>query len=61
MFATQRREKILEALQRDKQIVVKQLARELQVSEGTLRTDLRMLEEEGVLERTHGGAVPART
>ncbi|WP_163876360.1 DeoR/GlpR family DNA-binding transcription regulator [Paenibacillus favisporus] len=61
MFATQRREKILEALQRNKQIVVKQLARELQVSEGTLRTDLRMLEEEGVLERTHGGAVPART
>lgn len=51
----------MELLQRHKEIVVKELARELHVSEGTLRTDLRMLEEEEMLERTHGGAVLPRT
>ncbi|WP_256762229.1 DeoR/GlpR family DNA-binding transcription regulator [Cohnella sp. WQ 127256] len=61
MFASQRRDKIMELLQQHKQIVVKELAVQLQVSEGTLRTDLRMLEEEGILERTHGGAVLARS
>ncbi|MFC5648253.1 DeoR/GlpR family DNA-binding transcription regulator [Paenibacillus solisilvae] len=61
MFASQRRDRIMELLRRNKQIVVKELAQEMNVSEGTLRTDLRMLEEEGVLERTHGGAVLARS
>jgi len=61
MFAPQRREKIMQLLQQSKQIIVKELARELNVSEGTLRTDLKILEEEGLLERTHGGAVPPRS
>jgi DeoR/GlpR family transcriptional regulator of sugar metabolism len=61
MFASQRRDKIIELLQHNKQIVVKELAQQLQVSEGTLRGDLRMLEEDGVLERTHGGAVLSRS
>ncbi|MGG1314336.1 MULTISPECIES: DeoR/GlpR family DNA-binding transcription regulator [Cohnella] len=58
MFSPQRRERILEILHERKQIVVRELAAELGVSEGTLRTDLRLLEEEGKLERTHGGAIP---
>jgi DeoR/GlpR family transcriptional regulator of sugar metabolism len=61
MFAPHRREKIMQFLQEHKQIVVKDLARELTVSEGTLRTDLKILEDEGLLERTHGGAVLPRT
>lgn len=61
MFAAHRREQILQLLQQHKQVIVKELARQLNVSEGTLRTDLRQLEEEGLLERTHGGAVPVRT
>lgn len=60
MFAPQRREAILQQLRDNKQIVVKELAGQLGVSEGTLRTDLRILEEEGLLMRTHGGAVPPR-
>ncbi|WP_274649693.1 DeoR/GlpR family DNA-binding transcription regulator [Paenibacillus humicola] len=60
MFAPQRREKIMQLLQQSRQIVVKELSRELGVSEGTLRTDLKIMEEEGLLERTHGGAVPPR-
>ncbi|MCQ6558641.1 DeoR/GlpR family DNA-binding transcription regulator [Paenibacillus mendelii] len=61
MFAANRREKIVQLLQQQEQIVVKELARELQVSEGTLRTDLKILEDEGLLERTHGGAVPVKS
>lgn len=60
MFASHRRDQILELLQRDKQVLVKDLARRFNVSEGTLRIDLRILEDEGLLERTHGGAVPVR-
>ncbi|MFO7871906.1 MAG: DeoR family transcriptional regulator, partial [Kiritimatiellia bacterium] len=29
----------------------------LEVSEATVRRDLEWLEEQGVLERTHGGAI----
>jgi DeoR/GlpR family transcriptional regulator of sugar metabolism len=57
MFAPQRREKIMQLLHAEKQIIVKDLASTLNVSEGTLRTDLRILEEEGLLTRTHGGAM----
>lgn len=60
MFASHRRDRILELLQRDKQVLVKDLAHKFNVSEGTLRIDLRILEDEGLLERTHGGAVPVR-
>lgn len=60
MFAAQRRERLLQMLARNRQIIVKEAAKELNVSEGTIRTDLRLLEEEGLLERTHGGAVPVR-
>ncbi|GGN95795.1 MULTISPECIES: HTH-type transcriptional regulator GlpR [Haloarcula] len=35
------------------------LAAELDVSTATIRRDLRELEEEGRIERSHGGAVPA--
>ncbi|WP_080832749.1 DeoR/GlpR family DNA-binding transcription regulator [Cohnella massiliensis] len=59
MFAPQRRERILELLRERKEIVVKELAAEFGVSEGTLRADLKLLEDGGKLERTHGGAIPA--
>lgn len=61
MFAPHRREQILQLLHQHKQVIVKDLARQLKVSEGTLRADLRQMEEEGLLERTHGGAVPVRS
>ena len=60
MFAAQRREWLLRQLAQNRQIIVKEAAKALKVSEGTIRTDLRLLEEEGLLERTHGGAVPVR-
>ncbi|PZD94133.1 transcriptional regulator [Paenibacillus sambharensis] len=61
MFAAQRREQIMALLKEQKQVIVKELAVRFGVSEGTLRTDLRVMEEEGLLERTHGGAVMPRT
>ncbi len=47
---------ILGRLARDGSLLVATLARDLGVSEVTIRTDLRTLEDRGLLARTHGGA-----
>ncbi|MEH7222800.1 DeoR/GlpR family DNA-binding transcription regulator [Bacillus sp. JJ1566] len=57
LFATERRQLILNILEEKKRVTVKDLARDVNVSEATLRTDLNVLEDEGLLTRTHGGAV----
>lgn len=49
---------ILNRLAQDGQLQVTKLSRELGVSEVTIRTDLRALEQRGLLSRTHGGAEP---
>ena len=54
-----RREQILDILNESYEVRVVRLARQLQVSEMTIRRDLKVLEEEGVLRRVHGGAVTA--
>lgn len=59
MLATQRKQYILTTLQRDGQVVAKTLAQELELSEDTIRRDLRELAQEGLLQRVHGGALPA--
>ena len=48
---------IMEKLNRHKQIKVTSLAKELYVSEMTIRRDLAMMEAEGFLTHFHGGAV----
>lgn len=57
LFAAERRQLILDILNNKKRVTVKELASDVSVSEATLRTDLNILEEEGLLTRTHGGAV----
>lgn len=57
MLAPERRNRIMQKLNKHKQLIVKDISIELAVSEGTLRNDLKILEEDGLLERTHGGAV----
>jgi DeoR/GlpR family transcriptional regulator of sugar metabolism len=57
LFATERRELILNILREKKRVTVKELSKEINVSEATLRTDLNILEEDGLLTRTHGGAI----
>jgi len=48
---------ILTALQKSGSVSVEALGKDLQVSHVTVRRDLDMLETQGLLRRTHGGAV----
>lgn len=57
MFAPERRKIIMEKLNEQQRIIIKDLSKEIKVSEATLRTDLTRMEEEGLLKRTHGGAI----
>lgn len=57
MTAYERRQSLLETLRRSPGIRVTELADTFNVSEGTIRNDLDALEQEGRLERVHGGAV----
>ena len=59
MLAAQRKDLILATLRRDGRVVAKDLAAELDLSEDTIRRDLRELAAEGRLHRVHGGALPA--
>src|SRR5512140_3111876 len=57
MFPEERRREIVAGLKRDGRCLVADLARRLDVSEVTIRQDLDALERDGVLRRTHGGAI----
>lgn len=59
MLTTQRKKVILETLERDGQVLAGELAETFGVSEDTVRRDLRELAGEGLLQRVHGGALPA--
>lgn len=59
MLTDQRKQFILDRLQREGQVVAKTLAQELALSEDTIRRDLRELAQAGLLQRVHGGALPA--
>lgn len=59
MLAASRREFLLERLVRDRKIVAKEVAAELDLSEDSIRRDLRDLAGEGLLTRVYGGAIPA--
>lgn len=57
LFVEERRRVILDRLKQNGRVSVKALSDEMQVSAVTIRQDLRVLEEDGLLERTYGGAV----
>jgi len=57
MFAQERRSEILKILMNKTKVRVKELSLNFGVSEVIIRKDLKLLEEEGKLERTHGGAI----
>ena len=59
MLTTQRKKLLLARLAAEGQLVAKALALELGTSEDTIRRDLRELAAEGLLQRVHGGALPA--
>jgi DeoR family fructose operon transcriptional repressor len=57
LFEEERQQKIAEYVQTRERASVLELAQHFQVSESTVRRDLKILEEESKLRRTHGGAV----
>lgn len=54
----ERRSKILAYIAGKGKVKVEDLSKEFGVSEVTIRRDLASLDREGLIERTHGGAVP---
>jgi len=59
MLTSQRKKLILDKLAAAGQVLSRQLSEEFDVSEDTVRRDLRELSAEGLLQRVHGGALPA--
>ncbi|CAG9214091.1 Transcriptional regulatory protein [Paraburkholderia tropica] len=59
MLTSQRKKAILDALEREGQVLAGELSAAFGVSEDTVRRDLRELAAEGRLQRVHGGALPA--
>ena len=60
MFAEERRELILKELFDNKKVNVIDLSKKFLVSQVIIRKDLKELENSGLLERTHGGAIEKR-
>src|SRR3954467_14364173 len=58
MLTEERRQTILDQLDRDGKVVVAQLSASLDVSLDTVRRDLQELAEAGRVRRVHGGALP---
>ena len=60
MLNEERRRAILDVLNRAGRVVVKDLAQQFNASQVTIRNDLEALHAQGLVDRTHGGALPAR-
>ncbi len=57
LFEEERKRKIADYVQAKGRASVQELAGHFQVSDSTVRRDLKDMEEQGLLQRTHGGAV----
>lgn len=61
LFQIQRRERIMERVLREGRVDVAELAESFDVTSETIRRDLTDLQEERLVRRVHGGAVPWRS
>lgn len=59
MLTSERKALIQKVLRQDGRLIAKDFSQKLGVSEDTIRRDLRELAAEGLLQRVHGGALPA--
>lgn len=57
MFVQERWDKILELLDANGRATVEELAKMLRVSPGTVRRDLRQMQQDGIITRARGGAI----
>jgi DeoR family transcriptional regulator of aga operon len=60
VLSEERRREILELLEKNGRVLVRELSRRFQTSLITIRKDLESLHHRGLLERTHGGALPVQ-
>jgi DeoR family transcriptional regulator, aga operon transcriptional repressor len=60
VLAEERRRQIIDLVNRHGKVLVPELAREFSTSQVTVRQDLEALHAEGLIHRTHGGALPVR-
>src|SRR5581483_4887555 len=60
MLSEERRRAILEILNQEGRVLVKDLAGRFQTSQVTIRKDLETLHTQGLVHRTHGGALTAQ-
>ena len=60
MLNEERRRAIREILERNGRVLVTEIARQFHTSQVTVRKDLDILQSQGLIHRTHGGALPAR-
>jgi DeoR/GlpR family transcriptional regulator of sugar metabolism len=59
IFPSERRQKILSVLQQEGKVVAAELTGRLKVSIDTVRRDLNQLAQDGLIQRVHGGGLPA--
>jgi DeoR/GlpR family transcriptional regulator of sugar metabolism len=57
VLVAERRQLVLDLVHRKGVMALEDIAREIEVSQSTLRRDLNYWHEQGVLKRTHGGAI----
>ena len=57
MIAEERRKIILEKIKNNNSVSVQELAKEFGITDATIRRDLDMLDQQGLVKRSHGGAV----
>lgn len=60
MFIEERHQAILEILNKEGSITCATIQERFHIAYDTAKRDLRLLEEQGLLKRTHGGALPLR-
>lgn len=60
LFIEERHQSILELLKANGRISIGEIQERFDVSVDSARRDLRILEEKGLLKRTHGGAIPIK-
>ena len=60
MFVSERLNEILKLIEKKGKVEVNHLSNLFKVSKDLIRKDLSKLEEQGLLERTYGGAIKKR-
>ena len=60
IFQEERREQILKILEDEQRVATNELIKKFDTTAVTIRKDLAVLEQEGFLRRTHGGAIKSK-